>query len=100
MRTADFLFIKVQQDKIPIFKDHCYRLAQGMVVKGLLERQYDIPPKPVMEDKMLDVPESKWEELRGVPYRDPNTHLHNPTILPDRLLNTLTPIFMIRHPAK
>ncbi|KAG7085975.1 hypothetical protein E1B28_003499 [Marasmius oreades] len=55
----------------------------------------EIFPIPVIEDRMLDViAESPSSELT-IP-----GHVRNPTLLPDRIFFSLTPIFTIRHPAR
>jgi hypothetical protein len=53
-----------------------------------------------MEDRMLDLPEEKRSSIEKALYVDRKATNYNPTILPDRLLKTLAPVFMIRHPAK
>src|ERR1700744_3183461 len=69
-------------------------------VQKLLGRREGLPDNVSMEDNMLDVPEDK----RAVIAKSPDVHGTvpniNPTIIPDRFLKTLTPIFTIRHPAK
>ena len=49
-----------------------------------------------MKDNYLDLSTPPTPTL----YHDPSTNPPNPTVLPDRLLKTFTPIFIIRHPAK
>ncbi|KAG7085978.1 hypothetical protein E1B28_003502 [Marasmius oreades] len=57
----------------------------------------EILPMPVIEDRMLDVTadsESPSSELK-IP-----GHVRNPTLLPDRIFFSVTPIITIRHPAR
>ncbi|EEB95361.1 hypothetical protein MPER_05680, partial [Moniliophthora perniciosa FA553] len=51
-------------------------------------------PKPVVEDHFIDVDPNQ----NTTP--EPPFPIPNPTFLPDRLLKTLTPVFIIRHPAR
>lgn len=83
-----------------MIKEHCCYLTQATIVKQLLEKPRGIPPKPNMIDNLLDVPKVKRGEQAGVSYHDLNAPVLNPTVLPDRFLNTVAPIFIIRHPAK
>ncbi|EEB91149.1 hypothetical protein MPER_10538 [Moniliophthora perniciosa FA553] len=50
-----------------------------------------MPPKPVIKDTKLDLANPDVEDAPTLP--------ENPTFLPTRLLLTLTPMFIIRHPA-
>lgn len=86
--------------KIPLVKEHCCYLTQQMVVKEHLERPRGVPAKPKMEDRMLDLPEDQRTSLSGSSYHDFDAPVMNTTVLPDRLLKTFTPVFIIRHPAK
>ncbi|KAG7085977.1 hypothetical protein E1B28_003501 [Marasmius oreades] len=57
----------------------------------------EILPIPVIEDRMFDViadSESPSSELK-IP-----GHVRNPTLLPDRIFFSVTPIITIRHPAR
>lgn len=86
--------------KIPMFKDHSCYLTQAVISKEWLGGSDDMPHKPEMKDNMLDVPKGSLTQLIEIPYNDPNGPLDNPTILPDRLLKSFAPLFIIRHPAK
>jgi len=70
------------------------------VIKDIIGGPRVVPPAPKMEDNMLDVPEDKRKQIMHIPYRDLGAPVINPTVLPDRFLKTLAPIFLIRHPAK
>lgn len=85
---------------MPFFKEHSCYLVQASIVNDNLERYRPLPPKPGMVDNGYDLPESFGEERRSVPYHDLNARALNPTVLPDRLWKSFTPVFIIRHPAK
>lgn len=83
--------------KIPCVKEHCIYIANYEQVKETLGNRYrETTQKPHMVDKMLDIPEQERENSNAaLELSNPN-----PTIFPDRFLQTFTPVIIIRHPAK
>ncbi|KAF9258056.1 hypothetical protein L218DRAFT_1067558 [Marasmius fiardii PR-910] len=73
--------------KFPLIMDHALMLTTPTV-----PRHPKTPEKPIIVDRMLD----------GGVRRPPPTDLPipNPTFFPDGFLLTLTPLFIIRHPAR
>jgi hypothetical protein len=88
------------QGKIPLLKDHPPYLIDTAEVQKTLVRHFDIVPKPVMVDHQLDVPLEKRNPGDGMPYDNHLEEPCNPTVLPSRLMKTLAPIFVIRHPVR
>ncbi|KAK7060930.1 hypothetical protein VNI00_000663 [Paramarasmius palmivorus] len=79
---ASFLaFTRSILGKIPLMKDHAHHLLPPAIPFETL------PPKPTVTDPKIDSPSS------------PDNDTPNPSFLPTRFLLTLTPIFIIRHPA-
>jgi hypothetical protein len=91
---------EIYQGKIPFVKEHTCYVIQSIVARDMLERERGIPPKPKMKDRVLDVPVDKRGRFSKAPYHDSTVPVPNPTILPDRLLQSFAPIIIIRHPAK
>src|ERR1700744_1093151 len=53
-----------------------------------------------VEDNMLDISEAKRAAIGLATYVDRTISNINPSVLSDRFLRTLPPLFTIRHPAK
>jgi len=88
------------QGKIPMVKEHACFMTQAVIVKDLLERPRAIPPKPKMEDRMIDIPMEKRAAYTHLPYCDLTAPKINQSVMPDRLWKTFAPLIIIRHPAK
>jgi hypothetical protein len=88
------------QGKIPFLKDHPPYLIDAAEVQKMLVRNRDIAPKPIMVDHELDVPVEKRSLGNDTPYDNYLEEPFNPTVLPSRLMKTLAPIFIIRHPVR
>ncbi|ESK94831.1 hypothetical protein Moror_14104 [Moniliophthora roreri MCA 2997] len=71
--------------KTPLIKNHSNEITQPTVPRETM------PPKPNVKDTKLDLANPDVEDTPPLP--------ENPTFLPTRFLLTLTPIFIIRHPA-
>ncbi|KAG7096357.1 hypothetical protein E1B28_003801 [Marasmius oreades] len=79
------------QGKIPLVMDHALMLTTPTVPRQT------IPEKPEIVDRMLDY------DVDGGARRSPppkELPIPNPTFFPDAFLLTLTPLFIIRHPAR
>ncbi|KAF9258264.1 hypothetical protein L218DRAFT_948508 [Marasmius fiardii PR-910] len=82
--------------KIPLTKEHiCFMIDPKVVAKSLAEYSYPEYPLKALVDHKLDVAGSA-SDANGEIVEAPT----NPTFVPDRFMNTLTPIFIIRHPAR
>lgn len=88
------------EGKIPLLKDHCWIITRTEEAQKMLTLPQSLPPQPLIEDRMLDIPEENRSDIIKNPYVDLNARPVNPTYLPDRLLKTFAPVFIIRHPAK
>jgi len=89
------------EGKIPLLKDHPPFLVDSAEVQKMLLRYFDVPPKPVMVDHQLDVSLEKRNPGSGsTPYDNHLEEPFNPTVLPSRLMKTLAPVFIIRHPVR
>jgi len=88
------------EGKIPLLKDHPPYLIDTAEVQKTLVRHFDIVPKPVMVDHQLDLPPKRRNAGDGMPYDNRLEEPYNPTVLPSRLMKTLAPIFVIRHPVR
>src|ERR1700755_566686 len=81
-------------------KDSTCYLTTATEAQKMLDRPRKVPPEPKMVDKLLDLPEDERQGMLGAPYNDPATSVINPTVLPDRLVHSFAPAFIIRHSAK
>jgi hypothetical protein len=69
-------------------------------VRKALVRHFNIAAKPVIVDHQLDVFPERRNPGDGMPYDNHSEEPFNPTVLPSRLMKTLAPIFIIRHPVR
>ncbi|KAJ8094054.1 hypothetical protein PM082_009944 [Marasmius tenuissimus] len=83
------------QGKIPVLKEHSYHMMDSESFKPHIDIDRKTRARPVIVDKRLDLPESEREAAS-----EPSLRIPNPTLLPDRLFVTFTPILLIRHPAR
>ncbi|KAL0575951.1 hypothetical protein V5O48_006021 [Marasmius crinis-equi] len=83
------------QGKIATVKEHSYHMMDSETFGSHIDIQRESRPRPVIEDKCLDLPESERPHAAT-----PSLPVPNPTLLPDRLLVSFTPVFIIRHPAR
>ncbi|KAF5339672.1 hypothetical protein D9757_014853 [Collybiopsis confluens] len=77
--------------KFCLIKEHAAYTFDAEFLRPYVD--YSQRPRPVMVDRKLDVIGSEEIELQ-LP-----SPLPNPTVLPDRLVATMTPVIIIRHPA-
>ncbi|KAK7043205.1 hypothetical protein VNI00_008559 [Paramarasmius palmivorus] len=77
--------------KVPLTMEHPYMIMDSSAVNEYLKLSNPIRPSPTIVDRMLDVPSPS--AAQGAPSS-------NPTLLPDRLYYSFTPIIVIRHPAR
>lgn len=97
-----------------MFKEHTTYITQSTIANSLITRKRSLPPKPNMIDNFLDIPSHERERVRLEYQKNGRSYHHhvsqtdqtvnppptNRLILPDRLVNSFLPIFIIRHPAK
>ncbi|KAJ3994170.1 hypothetical protein F5050DRAFT_1776401 [Lentinula boryana] len=83
------------QGKIPLTKEHvCFMIQPKVIAKDLAEYSYpEYSLKPLVDHKLDIVATSNSDSGDS----DLPT---NPTFVPDRFMNTLTPIFIIRNPMR
>ncbi|KAG7100137.1 hypothetical protein E1B28_001918 [Marasmius oreades] len=82
--------------KIPLTKEHiCFMIHPKVVAKELAEYSYPEYPLSPLVDHELDIKSSSTSNGES-----PTAVPRNPTFVPDRFMNTLTPIFIIRNPAR
>ncbi|KAJ4486461.1 hypothetical protein C8R41DRAFT_436606 [Lentinula lateritia] len=79
-----------EEGKICIIKEHTVHLFESEFVNAKISSPRHGVPRPVIVDRRLDVTNSGEAD---VPLPVPN-----PTLLPDRLLASMSPILIIRHP--
>ncbi|KAJ3856517.1 hypothetical protein EV368DRAFT_32220 [Lentinula lateritia] len=82
--------------QIPLTKEHvCFMIHPKVVAKDLAEYSYpEYPLKPLVDHKYDTDSPSALENAANAAI------LTNPTFVPDRFINTLTPIFIIRNPIR
>ncbi|ESK90855.1 hypothetical protein Moror_16493 [Moniliophthora roreri MCA 2997] len=78
--------------KIPLIKEHTCLITPSATINAYINDYRDTKPSPVVVDNMIDVRETNSRNLLFP--------VANHTVFPDRFLATLTPIIIIRHPAK
>jgi hypothetical protein len=84
------------QGKIPLMKEHvCMMSAADAIAEVLAQYSYPRYETP-------NVIDHKYDLVEGGPHADDSISLKSPntSILPDRLLKTIAPVFIIRHPAR
>uniref|UniRef100_A0A0W0G589 Uncharacterized protein n=2 Tax=Moniliophthora roreri TaxID=221103 RepID=A0A0W0G589_MONRR len=84
------------EGKYVMLKEHTVHLITSRVHEANIEEKRPFRPTPVLQDHCLDLDEAQRVDAMRTTTALP---IPNPTILPDRLLKTLTPVFIIRHPA-
>ncbi|KAJ3756848.1 hypothetical protein FB446DRAFT_719801 [Lentinula raphanica] len=85
------------QGKIPLTKEHvCFMIQPKVIARDLAEYSYPEYPLEPLVDRKLDIAADSTLSEEG----DPNALPTNPTFVPDRFMNTLTPIFIIRNPMR
>lgn len=99
-RSPVITFLKHEQGTIPMLKDHCCFILRAEEVSKILAKTRDTATKPNIIDKMLDLPEEKRANVLQTPYNDTTVSVPNLTILPDRMMASFAPVFMVRHPVK
>ncbi|THU89869.1 hypothetical protein K435DRAFT_677032 [Dendrothele bispora CBS 962.96] len=88
------------QDKVPMVKEHVYHMMDAISLCAHLSLSCEGKSRPLMVDRQLDLPESHRVHDRDVSRESSPLPVPNPTLIPDRFLKTLSPVFIIRHPAK
>lgn len=75
-------------------KEHvCFMIQPKIIAKDLAKHSYpDHPFEPLVDHKLDNGTTSTCGGGAGIP--------KNPTFVPDRFMNTLTPIFIIRNPIR
>lgn len=80
--------------KIPLTKEHvCFMIRPKVVAMDLAEYNYPEYTLPTLIDRQLDLAS---KDSRSDAIKEPT----NPTFVPDRFINTLTPIFILRNPIR
>jgi hypothetical protein len=75
------------------------------LVQNILKNHREVAPKPVIVDHMLDLPPDRrnpggLNKHSISPHSESEPSACNPTVIPDRFMNTFVPIFIIRHPVR
>ncbi|KAK7049685.1 hypothetical protein VNI00_005716 [Paramarasmius palmivorus] len=85
------------QNKFVMIKEHTVHLMTSEIHAANIPERRECQPTPVIEDRALDLDEAERTIATsgGIPFPVPN-----PTFLPDRLIKSLTPVFLIRHPGR
>ncbi|KAF5393114.1 hypothetical protein D9757_001093 [Collybiopsis confluens] len=87
------LFAEAQEKgKFCVVKEHTVYSFDAEFLKQYVD--FGQRPRPAMVDRRLDVIGTDEIELQL-----PSPPFPNPTVLPDRLVATVTPVIIIRHPA-
>lgn len=77
-----------------MIKEHSVDLFDSKFIKSQVETVCVEVPRPVIIDRMLDV-----DNTQPQPEMDFSFPIPNPILLPDRIVASLSPIIIIRHPA-
>ncbi|KAJ4479041.1 hypothetical protein J3R30DRAFT_3881538 [Lentinula aciculospora] len=87
------------EGKIAVIKEHtCFMLDSKTLNRNVCCHREE-KPRPVIVDHQLDTQTRKDKE-NGVPHVNcTEIPLPNPTLLPSRLITTLQPVIIIRHPS-
>lgn len=82
------------QGKIPLTKEHvCFMIQPKIIARDLAEYSYpEYPLEPLIDHKYDIGITSTSEGSISIP--------KNPSFVPDRFMNSLTPIFIIRNPMR
>ena len=79
------------QGKIPFIKEHAFSIMKPETIS-----QNVAHPRPYMKTPRITAQTAKGEEVATQTDDDDDD---NPTVLPTQFLRSVTPIFLIRHPA-
>ena len=95
--SSSSLILMLWQGKIPFVKEHSYFIFNPKIVAANLSTtsKRSVAPKPTVVDHSIPQPNGTTA--------DPSTSSAtstNPTVLPDSFLKTMSPIMVIRHPAR
>ncbi|KAJ3987638.1 hypothetical protein F5890DRAFT_732367 [Lentinula detonsa] len=88
------------EGKIAVIKEHTCFMLDSNIINGNVYCDREDKPRPVIIDHRLDIQRYENKE-NGVPHHVQRTEfpLPNPTLLPDRIISTLQPVIIIRHPS-
>ncbi|KAJ3777336.1 hypothetical protein EV361DRAFT_388128 [Lentinula raphanica] len=79
-----------EEGKICTIKEHTVHLFDSKFMSTVVHLDHPEAPRPVLVDRKLDVVGSETEEIK--------LPIPNPTLLPDRIIATMSPVLIIRHP--
>ncbi|KAL9631999.1 MAG: hypothetical protein Q9164_005581, partial [Protoblastenia rupestris] len=94
-RCQDAITSAMQENKSPLLKEHGFVITQPHIIKETLQLHPD--DCPATTPRILDNNNNKQTTTSPPPTTASYT---NPTLLPDHLLRSITPIILYRHPAK
>ena len=99
-RRDSTLTLVLWQGKIPFIKEHAMFIFDPKVTSDNLPASAvrKIPDKPIVVDR--SVAESNGTTNGAAGPSTSSATSTNPTVLPDSFLETLSPVFVIRHPAR
>ncbi|KAL0572880.1 hypothetical protein V5O48_009074 [Marasmius crinis-equi] len=83
------------EGKIAALKEHSCFMMDSEAIHHIDHIEREIRERPVIVDNFLDLPEPERSATSV-----PTLPIPNPTLIPDRLFVSLTPVIIIRHPAK
>ncbi|KAE9407255.1 hypothetical protein BT96DRAFT_914834 [Gymnopus androsaceus JB14] len=86
------LFAKANAEgKICVIKEHTYHMFESMLINANICHPRDEMPRPVMVDNKFDVVGSEEDVDISFP-------IPNPSMVPDRIVASVSPVIIIRHP--
>ncbi|KAE9407254.1 hypothetical protein BT96DRAFT_986861 [Gymnopus androsaceus JB14] len=86
------LFAKASAEgKICVIKEHTYYMLEPKLIKANISCPHHEMPRPAMVDNKFDVVGSGKDV-------DINFPIPNPSLLPDRIVASVSPVIIIRHP--
>ncbi|KAJ3854580.1 hypothetical protein EV368DRAFT_80448 [Lentinula lateritia] len=83
------------EGKIAVIKEHTCFILDSNTLNSHVDCRREAKPRPVIIDHQFDIRTYEDKE-KSVQYRE--LPLRNPTLLPDRMIATLQPVIIIRHP--
>ncbi|KAL0575949.1 hypothetical protein V5O48_006019 [Marasmius crinis-equi] len=86
------------EGKIASMKEHSYAMMDSETINRHIDIERESRARPVILDNFLDVPEP--DRSVGQIEFTPTLPIPNPTLIPDRLFVSFTPVIIIRHPVK
>ncbi|KAJ3740855.1 hypothetical protein DFH05DRAFT_1404964 [Lentinula detonsa] len=88
------------ESEIAVIKEHTCFMLDSNIINGNVYCDREDKPRPVIIDHRLDIQRYENKE-NSVPHHVQRTEfpLPNPTLLPDRIISTLQPVIIIRHPS-